>query len=105
MYLRAASTVLAASVLSLHPQLALSNPLVARASGPCPMTRYDSEPCRDLLDSSACWNGIIGPDGQGGAERAERLWDCVPGGKEYVSCLFLPLSLFICIFFHFPLIP
>lgn len=73
----------AASLFSL----ALATPTLQLrdTSGPCPMTRYNSEPCRDMLDSSACWNGIIGADGGGSAERAEQLWDCVPGGKEYVS--------------------
>jgi hypothetical protein len=69
---------------TLQPQFHVR---VAAASGPCPMTRYNSEPCRDMLDSSACWNGIIGPNGGGNADRAEQLWNCVPGGKEYVSDL------------------
>lgn len=60
-------------------------------TGPCPMTRYDSEPCRDVVDSSGCWNFIIGPDGGGSADRADELWDCVPGGKAKVSWATLSL--------------
>ncbi|GAB1312469.1 hypothetical protein MFIFM68171_02679 [Madurella fahalii] len=80
MYFR--TSFVAASLFSL----ALATPTLQlrAASGPCPMTKDNSEPCRDMLDSSACWNGIIGPDGGGSDERAEQLWDCVPGGKEYM---------------------
>ncbi|KAK4170525.1 hypothetical protein QBC43DRAFT_365299 [Cladorrhinum sp. PSN259] len=51
-------------------------------TGPCPITATTVEPCRDMMDSSACWNGIIGRNGEGSEARAEQLWNCVPGGKK-----------------------
>lgn len=53
-------------------------------TGPCPITATTVEPCRDMLDSSACWNGIIGRNGDGSGDRAAQLWNCVPGGKKNV---------------------
>ncbi|KAK0669250.1 hypothetical protein QBC41DRAFT_336946 [Cercophora samala] len=51
-------------------------------TGPCPVTATDVETCRDMIDASACWNGIIGANGDGSSQNAERLWNCVPGGKK-----------------------
>ena len=43
--------------------------------------------CRDVVDSSGCWNRVVGPNGSGTATEVEakRLWECVPGGKDTVS--------------------
>lgn len=54
-------------------------------TGPCPVTATNVETCRDMIDASACWNGIIGANGDGSSQNAERLWTCVPGGKKNVG--------------------
>ncbi|KAM7188811.1 hypothetical protein V8F20_010421 [Naviculisporaceae sp. PSN 640] len=40
--------------------------------------------CRDVVDSSGCWNRIVGPNGSGTATEKDKLglWACVPGGKD-----------------------
>ncbi|KAK4460096.1 hypothetical protein QBC42DRAFT_298899 [Cladorrhinum samala] len=72
-------------VAALIPGSSLAGSLAnhrRETTGPCPITATTVEPCRDMLDSSACWNGIIGRNGDGSADRAAQLWNCVPGGKK-----------------------
>ncbi|KAK4185958.1 hypothetical protein QBC35DRAFT_287156 [Podospora australis] len=74
-------TITTTAVLAVPAAL----PLAARQhdiTGPCPVTKDNADVCRDMIDSSGCWNGIIGANGDGNATNAERLWTCVPGGKK-----------------------
>ncbi|KAK0612573.1 hypothetical protein B0T17DRAFT_511755 [Bombardia bombarda] len=54
--------------------------------GPCDMNNPESV-CRDVVDSSGCWNGVVGANGSGTAGEADanKLWKCVEGGKD-VMC-------------------